>query len=177
MSDNYSDDDSTKCINQDDLEEEEEEEHDRMSPAANKMIDDMTLSLLMNKQSYARYISQDNPEKANEIKKKNDELYQYKDDIIEITMNKLKDPYLQISENIDELFERYTTSIIRHFKQKEVEKANRYNDDDDMMFEKIDEPEEKKHQESTNTHSSYWDKYRVNKQTHFSKDYFSKTKF
>ena len=46
-----------------------------------------------------------------------------------------------------------------------------------MMFEKIDNSEEKQQDKSSNYGTSYWDKYRVNKQTHFSKDYFSKTKF
>ena len=146
------------------------------SPATNALIDSLTLSLLMNKQSYSKYISKENPEKANEIKQKNDELRRYKDDIIELTMDKLKDPHLQISQDIDDLFDSYTHSIIRYLKHKEIERSNQYNTED-MMFGETDTPDEKPPSKTSRTSRSHWDNHSISKQSYFTKNHFSKSKF
>ena len=146
------------------------------SPATNAQIDRLTLSLLMNKESYSKYISKENPEKANEIKQKNDELQQYKDAIIELTMDKLKDPHLQISQDIDDLFDSYTHSIIRYLKHKEIERSNQYNTED-MMFGEMDIPDENPPSKTSVPPRTHWDHHNISRQSYFTKNRFSKNKF
>jgi hypothetical protein len=146
------------------------------SPSTNAQIDRLTLSLLMNKESYSKYISYEDPQRASEIEQKNDELQQYKDAIIELTMDKLKDPHLQISQDIDDLFDSYTHSIIRYLKHKEIERSNQYNTED-MMFGEMDIPDENSPSKTSVPPRTHWDHHSISKQSYFTKNHFSKNKF
>lgn len=142
-------------------------------PTPTNEIDQMTMALLMNKQTYNKYISKQDPEKAKIIQERHEEINTYKEKIINITKNKLENPHLQITTDVDEIFEAYTKILIRHFKQKETENMNQYGDnetEEESMFGKIED-------QSTNNRqptSSYWGKHKVLKQNYLSKDFFNK---
>jgi hypothetical protein len=149
-------------------------EEDNSIQAPSNEIDQLTMSLLMNKQTYNKYISKQDPEKARILQDHNNEILKYKEKILQITNNKLNDLSLQITNDIDNSFDAYIKTVIHHFQQKKTENANQYNDDkeDDMMFEKIHDEEV-----STQECSSYWGKHKVMKQNYLSNDFFCKTKY
>jgi hypothetical protein len=90
-------------------------------------IDQMTLSLLMNKHSYNKIFSKQDPDKNHELKEYREKVEKFRHQIIEITKDKLADPELQITNTIDDVFEGYVKAIIQHLEQKETEQANKFN--------------------------------------------------
>jgi hypothetical protein len=113
----------------------------------NEFIDSITLELLMNKGQYNKYISKKHPEKYEKVREFQEKLYKYKYDIIDLTKDLVENPEKEISVEVNEMFEAYVKKLIHFFEMKEIETGNLftprpYNDDkeDDMMFEKIDEP-------------------------------------
>jgi hypothetical protein len=113
----------------------------------NEFIDNITLELLMNKGQYNKYISKKHPEKYEKVKDFQDKIYKYKYDIIDLTKELLENPEKEIANEVNDIFEAYAKKLIHFFEMKEIETENLftprpYNDDkeDDMMFEKIDEP-------------------------------------
>lgn len=104
-------------------------------------IDEITLSLLMNKQSYNKMMYANNPEKLARDIAYNNKMLTYKDKIMEITRNKILNPDLQITTDVDESFYAYVKHLLHHFDQQDAENINKYNKEDDMMFEKVDEPD------------------------------------
>ena len=112
----------------------------------NDFIDNITLELLMNKSQYNKYVSQKDPEKYVKMKQHVDKMMKYKYDIIDLTKELLDDPDKQITLEINEIFEAYVKTMVNYFEMKEMESGNLFTprpysqDNDDMMFEKIDEP-------------------------------------
>lgn len=112
----------------------------------NEFIDNITLELLMNKGQYNKYISKKHPEKYEKVKEFQEKLYKYKYDIIDLTKDLLENPEKEVTNEVNDIFEAYAKKLIHYFEMKEVETGNLFtprpynNDEDDMMFEKIDEP-------------------------------------
>lgn len=106
-------------------------------------LDDMTMRLFMNKTNYNRYIEKTDPKEHEERKKYQEKLKKYEGKIIELTKQKLYQPTLQITTNIDTVFEQFMRTCINHFEMKEIENKNKYNDndnedDDDGLFVNMD---------------------------------------
>ena len=113
----------------------------------NEFIDNITLELLMNKGQYNKYISKTHPEKYEKVKEFQEKLYKYKYDIIDLTKELLENPEKEITNEVNDIFEAYTKKLIHFFEMKEIETGNLFtprpysnDNEDDMMFEKIDEP-------------------------------------
>lgn len=133
----------------------------------NEYIDNITLELLMNKGQYNKYLSKKHPEKYEKVKSFQEKLYKYKYDIIDLTKDLLDDPEKEVTNEVNEIFEAYVKKLIHFFEMKEIETGNLFtprpynnDDEDDMMFEKIDEPT------PTPTHMNYGDSLwgkRINK--------------
>lgn len=108
------------------------------SSNSNETIDKITLELFMNKSAYQKYVSKTNPKKYAEIREYHQSIQTYCSEIVELTKDLVEDPELQITSEINDAFEAYAKAVIRHMKQKQIEKQNRYNgddeDDDDIMF-------------------------------------------
>ena len=126
---------------------EDLENNTQIEESNNEFIDNITLELLMNKEQYNKYISKKHPEKYENVREFQEKAYKYKYDIINLTKTLLENPEKEISTEINEIFEAYVKKLINFFEMKEVESGNLftprpYSDDkeDDMMFEKIDEP-------------------------------------
>ena len=124
-----------------------EDDNTQKDEMNNEFIDNITLELLMNKGQYNKYISKKHPEKYEKVREFQEKLYKYKYDIIDLTKDLVENPEKEISVEVNEMFEAYVKKLIHFFEMKEIETGNLftprpYNDDkeDDMMFEKIDEP-------------------------------------
>ena len=149
-------------------------ENDEPVPRPSSEIDQLTMALLMNKQTYSKYISKQDPEKAKILQEQTEEINTYRKQIMDITQKKIENPQLQVTNDVDDIFEAYTKTLIRHFKQKELENSTQYGDnekeEEESMFGKInDNPT---HQREPT--SSYWGKQKVLKQDYLSQDFFNK---
>ena len=147
------------------LEESTEKEYstnlDNTSSTTRSEIDDMTLSLLMNKTLYKKYISK-NEDPTNEYEEQSVlDNRMYRSKILDITAQMIDSPDLEISYDINNIFLAYTKKIVHYFKMKEVEKQNKYNfynkEEDDVLFGSIDESNTSNVENS----SSFWGKERV----------------
>jgi hypothetical protein len=111
----------------------------------NDNIDQLTLETFMNKKNYKKYIEKANPQKYTEIQNHHLDLMKYRGSIITMTDDLLENPNLQITTEINDIFDAYTKTIIRHFKNKEFERKNPYYEDEtqdeeeDILFGKIDD--------------------------------------
>jgi hypothetical protein len=123
------------------IEEEEYSNHfDNTASTTTREIDDLTLSLLMNKTLYKKYISK-NEDSTNEYEEQRVlDNRKYRSKILDITAQMIDSPDLEISYDINKIFLTYTTKIIHYLKMKEVEKQNQYNfynkeeEEDDVLF-------------------------------------------
>ena len=75
-------------------------ENEEIIPTPANEIDQLTMALLMNKQTYNKYISKQDPEKAKIIQEQQNEMDIYREKILNITQNKLDNPHLQITLTI-----------------------------------------------------------------------------
>ena len=106
----------------------------------NEMIDKVTLELLMNKSHYQRYIAQNDPAKHDEYVKHNALIKKYKHQIISITNDLLSSPTKQITIDVNEAYNNYVKTVIKHFQSKEFENISNHNDsDEDVLFGNMDE--------------------------------------
>jgi phosphoribosylformylglycinamidine (FGAM) synthase PurS component len=117
----------------------------------NNEIDKLTLELFMNKKNYKKYLEKTDPKKYSDIQLHHNELEKYRGTILTMTDDLLENPNLQITTEINEIFDAYTKIIIRYLKHKEIEN-NLETCDEDVMFGTIDEEDN-----SESTHmKSYW---------------------
>ena len=70
-------------------------------------VDQMTMELLMNKNSKHKYKSKINPENKLMYIDQNNELLKYKSQILEITEQKINDSHTQINGDLDTIFDAY----------------------------------------------------------------------
>ncbi len=127
-------------------------------------VDQMTMELLMNKNSKHKYKSKINPENKLMYIDHNNELLKYKTQILEITEQKINDSHTQINGDLDTIFDAYVLACIRHFKQKEIERSNLFNEE--PMDNKITQPKLKK----TKDPFSLWNDQKV-----YRRDYYDKS--
>jgi hypothetical protein len=127
----------------------------------NTDMDELTLSLLMNTKHYRKYVAQTNPEQAILDKQTIDDTRKYRNKILQITAEMIDSPDVQISTDINQLFNTYTKQLIRHFKMKENDRQrnsqnDQYDNEDDTLFGTMNDDTDT--QTST---SSLWGKDRV----------------
>lgn len=136
----------------------DEENNELDSHNNNTDMDELTLALLMNKNHYRKYVAQTNPEQSILDNKSIDDKRKYRDKILQITANMIDSPDLQISTDINQIFNTYTKQLIRHFKMKENERQHnsQYNEEDDTLFGNMNDDTDT--QTST---TSLWGKERV----------------
>ena len=110
-------------------------------------IDQLTLSLLMNKNHYRKYVSQTNPEQHEVENQRISDNRKYRSRILDLTSRLLDSPDTQITTDVDQIFVAYTKRLVQYFKMQDIEKQNRshngcYESDDkdeDVMFGDMDE--------------------------------------
>ena len=108
--------------------------------------------LLMNKKCF-KHLSQTGLQKNSNYA---NEFLKYKSQILDYTENKLLNPDNSSISSVDESFNAYVTSLIRHFKQKEVESLNNFN-----KIEDLDEELEDSEYQPINNINSFWSKHKV----------------
>ncbi len=125
-------------------------------------INKITLELFMNKNNYKKYLSKTDPKKYEEHLKYLSNVNKYKHSITRITHDLLDNPDMQITTDVNEIFEMYVKTLIAHLQQKEYECAdddNSNNNNEDTLFGEIadDEPTPR----YSNSMHSFWGKERV----------------
>ena len=105
-------------------------------------IDRLTLELLTNKTHYNKYLSQTNSTKFREHQEYLKKVKKYRNQILQITNQYLKNPENLFNLELDEMFSNYSKTFIKYLEMKEFENENRdgfkpyY--DEDMMFGNMD---------------------------------------
>ena len=132
-------------------------------------IDKMTMELFMNRKNYKKYLEKTDPTKFSDLQNHHADIEKYRGSIVAITDDLLENPNLQITNEVNEIFDAYTKIIIRYLKHKEMEKSldNNFennNMDEDVMFGTINEPTESSHM------NSYWSGEQVVKKSSKMKD-------
>ena len=139
----------------------DEDNNDLDNHVNNTDMDELTLALLMNKNHYRKYVAQTNPEQAILNNQTINDIHKYRNRILKITSDMIDSPDVQISTDINQLFNTYTKQLIRHFKMKDTERQrnsqnDQYDNEDDTLFGTMDDDPDT--QTST---SSLWGKDRV----------------
>jgi len=128
-------------------------------------IDQLTLSLLMNKNHYRKYVSQTNPEQHEVENQRISDNRKYRSRILDLTSRLLDSPDTQITTDVDQIFVAYTKRLVQYFKMQDVEKQNRSHngcyekddEDEDVLFGNMDETPSVAQSSS----SSFWGKDKV----------------
>lgn len=101
----------------------------------NEYIDKLTMELLLNKNHYSKYLAKTDPKKHNQFQEYKSKLRKYSIEIMDITSQLIENPKSAPSLDIDESFDAYVKSILRHFELKELENTqDKKEEDDDMLF-------------------------------------------
>ena len=102
-------------------------------------IDKLTLELLMNKNTYNRYIEKTDPIKHKEEQEFRRKLKKYKSRIIQMTMKFLDDPDFQVNNELNDMFSEYSKTFVKYFEMNDLEVSCFYGStkeqDDEVMFE------------------------------------------
>jgi hypothetical protein len=124
----------------------------------NEYIDKLTMELLLNKNHYAKYLANTDPKKHDEYKSFKSKLRKHSVDIIDITSQMIENPKDALSADIEEAFDIYVKSILRHFELKEFESPpEKQESDEDILFGQMDE--------TPSASQSFWGKDRVVKKS------------
>ena len=114
-----------------------------------EIVDKLTLELLMNKNTYSRYIERTDPSKHKEEEEFRKKLKKYKSRMISLTMKHLEDPNFQINTQLSCMISEYTKTFIKYFEMNDLEISCFYShkkddevDEENTMFGKIDTNEE-----------------------------------
>jgi hypothetical protein len=107
-------------------------------------IDKITLELLTNKQQYNKYLSKEDPAKYKEHREYLEKVKKYKTKILNLSKQFLENPETCFNLEMNEMFSIFAKTTIRYIEMRELENENQYNNDrekeeDEMLFEKIDE--------------------------------------
>ena len=135
-------------------------------------IDQLTLSLLMNKNHYRKYVSQTNPEQHAVENQRISDNRKYRSRILDLTSRLLDSPDTQITTDVDQIFVAYTKRLVQYFKMQDIEKQNQSHngcyekddEDEDVLFGNMDETPTA----SQSATSSFWGKDRVVKKGNLS---------
>jgi len=96
-------------------------------------IDKLTMELFMNKKQYRKYLAKTDPLKSKEYEEYLENRRQHADSIMELTMDLLENPSLQITTEINEIFEHYVKTLIHYFQRKEMEERPG-EEDENVLF-------------------------------------------
>ena len=127
-----------------------------------EQLNKLTLELFMNKNNYKKYLSKTDTRKYEEYQTHLSNINKYKRSLLQITDNLLNDPNMQITTEVNDIFEIYIKTLIDHLQRKEFEDTSnesdytKNNDDEDMLFGKMDD-----HTGSITPMHSFWGKDRV----------------
>jgi len=114
-----------------------ENEAEAESPTANSFVDDLTLKLLANQNSYTKYISNTDERAFERRQQFARDCNEHKTDILAITRELCNQPYSDIySSTITDAFYDYAQTLLRHIQTKKQSDSNQkeYENEADEMF-------------------------------------------
>jgi len=129
---------------------------------ANPFIDKVTLELLMNKNHYNRYLKQNDPKKHEEYLLHLEKIKQYKQWILRMTEDYLENSDHQVTTEINEAFDFYVKTLIRHFDYKKLERDEDPKEED-MLFGEMDD--DITEDPPVSASKSFWGKQQVAKKS------------
>ena len=103
-------------------------------------IDKITLELLMNKNSYNRYVEQTDPDAYEKYQKFRNKVYKYKSNILSCTENYLDDENYSLTTEMDTMMNDFIRCFVKHFEIKELESEER-EPEQDVLFDNIQQGE------------------------------------
>uniref|UniRef100_A0A6C0AU46 Uncharacterized protein n=1 Tax=viral metagenome TaxID=1070528 RepID=A0A6C0AU46_9ZZZZ len=93
-------------------------------------IDKITLECFMNRTRYNKYVAKTDPKRNAETELYLANVKKYCDKIKSLTGDLLDDPTMPITTEVNEMFDAYMKTLIKHFQTKELERGNEYNNYD-----------------------------------------------
>jgi hypothetical protein len=141
----------------------EEENVDEQKPPSNEFIDKITLEMLMNKNHYNRYISHTDPKKHQEHLDHVSKIKKYRNWILNTTTEFLDNPDNQVTTEVNDAFDFYVRTLMRHFEYKKMENevTNKGQcGDEDILFGNMDNEEP---EIESPIMKSFWGKHKVEK--------------
>jgi hypothetical protein len=111
-------------------------------------IDKLTLELLMNKNTYNRYIEKTDPSKHKEEQQFRKKINKYKARMISLTIKHLDNPNFQINNELTSIISEYAKTFIKYFEMNDLEISSFYSNeneedaDENILFGKIDSNDE-----------------------------------
>ena len=125
-------------------------------PTKNEYLDKLTMELFLNKNHYAKYLKNTDPKRHDEYRTFTNKLKKYAVDIVDITSALIENPKQGPTLDIEESFDVFAKSIIRHMEMKEIENPQDSEEDEDTLFGHMDEQEE-----HTQASQSFWSGERI----------------
>lgn len=107
-----------------------------------EFVDKVTLELLMNKNTYSRYIERTDPNKHTIEKEFREKIKKYKTRILRLIIKYLDDPNFELNNELDNSFSEYMRLFIKYFEMNDLDNSTFHeSDSEDTMFDptKIDE--------------------------------------
>jgi hypothetical protein len=119
-------------------------------------IDKITLELLMNKNTYSRYIEKTDPNKYKAEQEFREKINKYKSRMLTLTIKHLDDPSFQVNNELSTMISEYAKTFIRYFEMNDLERSCFFNDenhnqDEDILFGNIDSNNTFENIENTDT--------------------------
>jgi PP-loop superfamily ATP-utilizing enzyme len=106
-------------------------------------IDKLTLECLMNRTRYNKYVANTDPKRSAETEQYLANVKKYCSKIKDLTGDLLDDPLMPVTTEVNEMFDAYMKTLIKHFQTKELEKSNDYyncdNDEEETLFGQMDD--------------------------------------
>jgi hypothetical protein len=109
-------------------------------------VDKLTLELLMNKNTYSRYIEKTDPSKHKQEQQFRKKINKYKSRMLALTMKHLDDPNFQINSELSSMISEYARTFIKYFEMNDLEiscfygsEKDDHDEDEDTLFGKMDE--------------------------------------
>ena len=84
-------------------------------------LDKLTLELLMNKTNYKKYIEKTDPKKFDERQTFLARVRKYRARILALTEDYLENPDIQITLDMNQAFDDYVKSAIRHIEDEDIQ--------------------------------------------------------
>jgi hypothetical protein len=108
-------------------------------------IDKVTLECFMNKTRYNKYVTKTDPKRSAEIQQYLADIKKYQGKIKDITGSLLQDPNMPVTNEVNEAFDFYIKTLIKHFQASEFEKKESFshyncdNNEEDTLFGQMDD--------------------------------------
>lgn len=145
-------------------------------------IDKITLELLTNKQQYNKYLSKEDPQKYKEHQLYLEKIRKYKSKILNLSNQFLENPEMSFNLEMNEMFSVFAKTAIRYIELRELENENQYNagkerenEDEDIMFGKMDDFSTNDDSETDDFHLEKSDEPTSNESSHKMNSYWGKT--